>query len=278
MKKLVFIGAGSMAEAMMSGIVENKLLAPENIWVTNKANQQKLAELHEQYGVSTTYDLNTLFAGAEAVVLAMKPKDAVSAIKQIQSYLTDGMLIISVLAGISIDTLKELSGKELSIARAMPNTSAAVGKSATGIAVNNLVTPKQMEEIKKLFETIGLAVFVSEEQLDAVTGVSGSGPAYIYYLVEAMEKGALEVGLEKDIAKELIVQTLLGAAEMLKISPKPAQQLRKEVTSPGGTTEAGIQVLEETRVNEAVIACIKAAAVKSQKMGAAFGAELHTSK
>jgi pyrroline-5-carboxylate reductase len=278
MKKLVFVGAGSMAEAMMSGIVKNKLLAPENIWITNKANKQKLAELHEQYGVSTTYDLNTLFAGAEAVVLAMKPKDAVSAIKEIQNYLSDQMLVISVLAGISLNTLEDLSGKALPIARAMPNTSAAVGKSATGVAVNDSVTPEQMEEIKKLFETIGLSVFVAEEQIDAVTGVSGSGPAYIYYLVEAMEKGALEVGLDQNTAKELIVQTLLGAAEMLKISPKPAQQLRKEVTSPGGTTEAGIKVLEENRVNQAMIDCIKAAAVKSQKMGAAFGSELHTSK
>jgi pyrroline-5-carboxylate reductase len=119
---------------------------------------------------------------------------------------------------------------------------------------------------------------VPEQLLDAVTGVSGSGPAYIYYLVEAMEKGALEVGLDQNTAKELIVQTLIGAAEMLKISPKPAQQLRKEVTSPGGTTEAGIKVLEENRVNQAMIDCIKAAAVKSQKMGAAFGSELHTSK
>jgi pyrroline-5-carboxylate reductase len=278
MKKLVFVGAGSMAEAMMSGMVENKLLAPENIWVTNKANKQKLAELHEQYGVSTTYDLNKLFAGADAVVLAMKPKDAVSAIKEIQNYLNDQMLVVSVLAGISLNTIEELSEKKLPIARAMPNTSAAVGKSATGIAVNDSVTTEQMEEIKRLFETIGLAVFVDEDQIDAVTGVSGSGPAYIYYLVEAMEKGALEVGLDQYTAKELIVQTLLGAAEMLKISPKPAQQLRKEVTSPGGTTEAGIKVLEENKVNEAMIGCIKAAADKSQKMGAAFGAELHPSK
>ncbi len=267
MKKLVFFGAGSMAEAMISGIVENKLMDPKNIWVTNKANKEKLSALHQQYGVTGTYDLNMLFAGAEAVVLAMKPKDAPAAIKEISSYLSDEIMVISVLAGISINTIEELSGKQLSIARAMPNTSAAVGKSATAIAVNSTVTTSQMETIKQLFETVGFAAFVPEEQLDAVTGLSGSGPAYIYYLVEAMEKGAAEIGLDQETAKKLIIQTLIGAAEMVKVSPKPSKQLRKEVTSPGGTTEAGLQILEENGVQQAFIECIKAATAAIQENG-----------
>jgi pyrroline-5-carboxylate reductase len=278
MKKLVFFGAGSMAEAMISGIVENKLMDPKNIWVTNKANKEKLSALHQQYGVTGTYDLNMLFAGAEAVVLAMKPKDAAAAIKEISSYLSDEIMVISVLAGISINTIEELSGKPLSIARAMPNTSAAVGKSATGIAVNSTVTTSQMETIKQLFETIGFAAFVPEEQLDAVTGLSGSGPAYIYYLVEAMEKGAAEIGLDQETAKKLIIQTFIGAAEMVKVSPKPSKQLRKDVTSPGGTTEAGIQILEENGVDQAFIECIKAATAQSKKMGETLRTELHSTK
>ncbi|MCQ6278002.1 pyrroline-5-carboxylate reductase [Bacillus sp. EB600] len=278
MKKLVFFGAGSMAEAMISGIVENKLMDPKNIWVTNKANKEKLSALHQKYDVTGTYDLNMLFAGAEAVVLAMKPKDAATAIKEISSYLSDEIMIISVLAGISINTIEELSGKRLSIARAMPNTSAAVGKSATGIAVNSTVTTSQMETIKQLFETVGFAAFVPEEQLDAVTGLSGSGPAYIYYLVEAMEKGAAETGLDQETAKKLIIQTLIGAAEMVRVSPKPSKQLRKEVTSPGGTTEAGLQILEKNGVQQAFIECIKAATVQSKKMGEALRTELHSTK
>ena len=278
MKKLVFIGAGSMAEAMISGIIENKLLNSKNIWVTNKANKEKLSVLHQQYGVTGSYDLNKLFTDADAVVLAMKPKDAATAISEIRNYLSDDVLIISVLAGISINTIEVQAGKQLAIARAMPNTSAAVGKSATGIAVNNSVSTSQMEAIKQLFETIGFAAFVPEEQLDAVTGLSGSGPAYIYYLVEAMEKGAAEIGLDQEIAKKLIIQTFLGAAEMVKVSPKPSKQLRKEVTSPGGTTEAGIKILEENHVQQAFIECIKAASAQSKTMGEMLSAAIHSTK
>lgn len=278
MKKLVFFGAGSMAEAMISGIIESKLMNPKDIWVTNKANKEKLLNLEQQYGVTTTYNLTELFDDAEAVVLAMKPKDAASAINMIHRFLTDNMLVISVLAGMSSSTIEELSGKPIAIARAMPNTSAAVGKSATAIAVNRFVTADQTNAVKQLFETIGLAVFVAEKDLDAVTGVSGSGPAYIYYFVEAMEKGAIEVGLDQDTAQKLIIQTLLGAAEMVKTSSKPARQLRKEVTSPGGTTEAGIRILEENEVQNAFIECIKAACAKSKKMGAALSSEFQSTK
>lgn len=278
MNKLVFFGAGSMAEAMISGIIENRLMTPKDIWVTNRANKEKLENLKQQYGVTATYNLQELFAGAETVVLAMKPKDAAAAMKQIRGFLTDNTLIISVLAGISIATIEELSGRKPAIARAMPNTSAAVGKSATAVAVNPAVTVQQKEAVKQLFETIGLAVFVGEEQLDAVTGVSGSGPAYIYYFVEAMEKGAMEAGLEEELAKKLIIQTLLGAAEMVKAAAKPAKQLRQEVTSPGGTTEAGIKILEENEVQNALVACIKAACNKSKEMGAAFSSQLQSTK
>lgn len=278
MKKLVIVGAGSIAEALISGIIENNVIEPKQIWVTNKANKERLGVLQQQYGVSVTYDLNILFAEADVVVLAMKPKDASSAIHQIRSCLTKQILVISVLAGISIQSIEELSGKPLSIARAMPNTSAAVGKSATAVAVNDRVTPYQLETIKKLFETVGLTTFVAEEQLDAVTGLSGSGPAYIYYLFEAMENSAVEIGLEREIAKELIVQTFIGAAEMVRTSTKSPKQLRKEVTSPGGTTEAGIQILEENKVQQAFISCIKAATTQSKKMGSELSAQIQSAK
>ena len=208
----------------------------------------------------------------------MKPKDAAAAITEIRQYLSDEVLIISVLAGISINTIEILAGKKLAIARAMPNTSAAVGKSATGISVNDAVSTHQMETIKQLFETVGFAAFVPEEQLDAVTGLSGSGPAYIYYLVEAMEKGAAEIGLDQEIAKKLIIQTFIGAAEMVKVSPKASKQLRKEVTSPGGTTEAGIKILEENHVQHAFIECMKAATAQSKKMGEMLSTDIHSTK
>ncbi|MEH7333743.1 pyrroline-5-carboxylate reductase [Neobacillus drentensis] len=278
MKKIAIVGAGSMAEAFISGILENGLIDKKNVWVTNNSNQERLHRLEERYGVRGTYDLNVLFDGADIVMLAMKPKDAASAIDYIHGHLTEKMLVVSVLAGVSMNTIETLANKSLSIARSMPNTSAAVGKSATAIAVNNRVTTEQLETTKKLFGTVGLAAFVAEEQLDAVTGLSGSGPAYIYYLIEAMEKSAVEVGLEKEMASELIVQTLIGAAEMVKNSSKTSTQLRKEVTSPGGTTEAGIRILEENGVQEAFISCIKAATAQSRKMGDTLCSQLKVGK
>lgn len=274
MKKIAFIGAGSMAEALISGIIENKLIDNKSIWVTNRADQGKLTELQNRYEVQTTYQLAEVFQDADIIFLAMKPRDAADAISRIKDYLTEGMLVISVLAGVGIRSIERLAEKPLAIVRAMPNTSAAVGKSATALAVNEKVSKKQMKLVTKMFETVGLTTIVQEEQLDAVTGLSGSGPAYIYYLAEAMEKSAIDIGLEKDVAKALIVQTLLGAAEMLSKSTKEPQQLRKEVTSPGGTTEAGIKILDSYSVQNAFIDCIKEATAQSKKLGKAFGSEI----
>ena len=278
MKKLAIIGAGSMAEAFISGILENSLIDRKNVWVTNNSNAQKLKKLSDTYGICTTYDLNELFAGADIVILSMKPKDAATAIQSIREYLTEEMLVVSVLAGVSMSTIETLARLPIAIVRAMPNTSAAVGKSATAVAVNERVTPHQIELMKNLFGTVGLTTFVEEEQLDAVTGLSGSGPAYIYYLIEAMEKSAVEVGLDKEMASELIVQTLIGAAEMVKHSTKSSEQLRRDVTSPGGTTEAGVKVLEEHQVQQAFISCIKAATAQSKKMGAALSEQLEVTE
>lgn len=278
MKKLVFIGAGSMAEAFMSGILENGLIDRQNVWVTNNSNADRLKKLRDTYGVRTTYDLNELFTGADMVVLSMKPKDAATAIQSIREYLNEQMLIVSVLAGVSINTIETLARLPIAIVRAMPNTSAAVGKSATAVAVNERVTANQIELMKDLFGTVGLTTFVNEEQLDAVTGLSGSGPAYIYYLIEAMEKSAVEVGLDKEMASDLIVQTLIGAAEMVKNSTKSSEQLRRDVTSPGGTTEAGVKVLEEHQVQQAFISCIKAATAQSKKLGAALREQLEVTE
>jgi pyrroline-5-carboxylate reductase len=278
MKKLAIIGAGSMAEAFISGILENSLIDRKNVWVTNNSNVDRLQKLQERHGVRTTYDLNELFAGADMVILSMKPKDAATAIQHIREYLTEQMLVVSVLAGVSMSTIQTLAGLPIAIVRAMPNTSAAVGKSATAVAVNERVTPEQIELMRNLFGTVGLTTFVEEEQLDAVTGLSGSGPAYIYYLIEAMEKSAVEVGLNKEMASELIVQTLIGAAEMVKNSTKTSEQLRRDVTSPGGTTEAGVKVLEEHQVQQAFISCIKAATAQSKILGAALRSQLEVTE
>lgn len=274
MKKLAIIGAGSMAEALISGLIESKLLDPCDIWVTNRSNTKRLNELEKKYNISTSHHLEQVLSNAEAILIAMKPKDAMPALASIKPYILDNGLILSVLAGVSMDSIEHLLGKKTAIIRAMPNTSAAIGKSATALALNPYVSDEQAALAEHIFQTVGITKVVQENELDAVTGLSGSGPAYVYYMVEAMEKSALELGLDKDMVKDFIVQTFLGAAEMLAKSTKTARQLRKEVTSPGGTTEAGIKILDEHGVSQAVEECIKEATAQSMRLGENISAEL----
>jgi pyrroline-5-carboxylate reductase len=270
--KIIFIGAGSMAEAIIAGGLSQQALAKDEVIVTNRSNHKRLEELEAKYGISSCRrdDLKNALQKVGVIVLAMKPKDAKEALEAIRPYVPSSALVISVLAGISISFIEETLEVPCSIARAMPNTSAAIGKSATGIVFNRRVTEQQKKYTLNLFSAIGLTAVVEENQIDAVTGLSGSGPAYIYYLVEAMEKAAIEIGLDAETAKPLIIQTLSGAAEMLATTGQKAEDLRKAVTSPGGTTEAGLRVLEERRMKEAVIDCIKAATAQSKKLGLPF--------
>lgn len=270
MKNIAFVGAGSMAEAIIIGLINGGVCFPEHIKVTNRTSKERLASLHQAYGVSVTEDKQETVSGASIIILAMKPKDVRAGIESIRDYVNSTQVVISILAGISSETIQELFGKKLSIIRAMPNTSATIQKSATGLACNSNVTAAQLKQATELFQAIGTVTHVEEDQLDAVTGLSGSGPAYIYYIAEALEKAAEETGLEKATAKALIAQTLLGAAEMLMTSGKEPVILRKEVTSPGGTTEAGIEKLQAYQVDEAITACVKRATERSHELGEIF--------
>lgn len=270
MKNIAFAGAGSMAEAIITGLINGGVCFPQHIKVTNRANMERLTFLNQAYGVSVTNDKQETVSGASIIILAMKPKDVRAGIESIRDYVNSNQVIISVLAGISSETIQELFGKKLSIIRAMPNTSATIQRSATGLACNSNVTAAQLKQATELFEAIGTVTHVEEHQLDAVTGLSGSGPAYIYYIAEALEKAAEETGLEKETAKALIAQTLLGAAEMLMTSGKEPALLRKEVTSPGGTTEAGIEKLQAYQVDEAIAACVKRATERSHELREIF--------
>jgi len=266
-KKIAFLGAGSMAEALISGLAARKGSHPANIWVSNRTNDNQLARLQKEYGVTPSRDLASLLSGADVVLIAVKPKDVLATLTQAKEYLRKDMLLISVAAGISTKSLKSIVDIEMPIIRAMPNTSAAVGKSATALSGNEYVEGQDKKLAKDIFGTVGMAVYTDEDKMDAVTGLSGSGPAYIYYLIEAMQLSAEQIGLEPQDAQKLIIQTLMGAAEMVHTSEKTPEMLRLEVTSPGGTTQAGIRVLEEKGVKEALIECIKTATHRSSEMG-----------
>ncbi|MBB5326285.1 pyrroline-5-carboxylate reductase [Anoxybacillus tepidamans] len=266
---VAFIGAGSMAEALISGMTKT-LYQPEQMVVTNRSDAKRLEYMQQTYGVRIETDKEKAVSEADIIILAMKPKDAAEGIASVAHVINEQQLIISLLAGVTTEAIVSLIGKQVAVVRAMPNTSAAIGQSATAIALGHYATDAHLAIAKTLFETVGIVAVVQEQDLHAVTGLSGSGPAYVYYLVEAMEKAADEIGLDRAVAKDLILQTIIGAAHMLKATNKHPSVLRKEVTSPGGTTEAGIGVLEHYRYQEAVIACIKRATERSEELGQAL--------
>ncbi len=276
MCKIAFLGGGSMTEAIISGINAKGEIKPSQMSVMNKQNQERLIFLNQTYGVTTAFNYENLLMDASVVVVAVKPKDVFDALTSIKPFITKNILLISVVAGISIVSMEKILSENIAIVRCMPNTSATVGKSATAMSTNQHVTKEQLELTTTLLEAIGIVKLVKEAQLDGVTGLSGSGPAYIYYLVEAMEDSAEQIGLEKEAAKALILQTIIGAAEMLLQSPKTPQTLRQEVTSPGGTTEAGLKILQSKEVKSAFIDCIIEATEQSKRMGKKLTEEINS--
>ncbi|ADK06706.1 pyrroline-5-carboxylate reductase [Bacillus thuringiensis serovar pingluonsis] len=266
-QNISFLGAGSIAEAIIGGLLHANVVKGEQITVSNRSNETRLQELHQKYGVKGTHNKKELLTDTNILFLAMKPKDIAEALIPFKEYIHHNVLIISLLAGVSTHSIKNLLQKDVPIIRAMPNTSAAILKSATAISPSKHATAEHIQTAIALFETIGLVSVVEEEDMHAVTALSGSGPAYIYYVVEAMEEAAKKIGLKEDVAKSLILQTMIGAAEMLKASEKHPSILRKEITSPGGTTEAGIEVLQEHKFQQALISCITQAAQRSHNLG-----------
>jgi len=264
MNKIAFIGAGSMAEALINGWVSKDVVKPESIMVANRSNKERLELLQKKYGVLPLESYEQLNE-ADIIILAMKPKDVHEAMKTIKSFIHPNTIILSILAGISMSTIEDGLGKR-PIARAMPNTSATIGLSATGIAFNQLVTEEIRAYLFKLLEAIGIVAEVAEDQLHAITALSGSGPAYIYYLLEAFEKVGLEYGLPGNLVRSLMVQTLAGSAEMINQVKEEPSVLRKKVTSPGGTTEAGIATLDHHEFFDCITSCIRSAEQRSREL------------
>lgn len=264
MTKIYFIGAGSIAEALIEGWITKGAATPNQITVTNRQNKVRLNELKEKYGVNQLQSLEDLHQ-ADLIVLCMKPKDSQEALSTIAPYIRKDAEVLTVLAGIEMKTIESFLGKR-SIARAMPNTSATIGLSATGVSFNEGVSSQFKEHIINLLEAVGVVIEVEEDQLHAITALSGSGPAYVYYLLEAFEKAGIEYGLPSDIVRTLMVQTLAGSAEMLKRVKLEPTELRRRVTSPGGTTEAGIRMLEKFDFFTAIASCIRSAEKRSREL------------
>jgi pyrroline-5-carboxylate reductase len=265
--KIGFIGAGSIVQTMINGLVKKGIIKSEKIWVTNKEKTERLLKLWKDYDVNCTKDKKKVLDNTDIIILAVKPSDIMSVLEEIKPIISEKQLIISVAAGVTTEKLENYLEKDVAVIRVMPNISCAIGESATAIAKGRFATERHLNTTCKLFEALGEVVVVEESNMDLITGLSGSGPAYFYYMVELMEKTAVASGLSKEIAKKLLLQTLYGAAKMLRDTNEDPSSLRKRVTSPEGTTYAALEVFQSMGLEETVHKAVIKAAARSKELG-----------
>lgn len=253
-----------MGEALLSRLVMQKIYDPQTVLVSDPQPQRR-GWLAQQYGVQVTDDNQAIASTAEVILLAIKPQvfDPVMATLQPQG---SDQLVLSILAGVPLSKL-EAAFPGQPVIRAMPNTPATVGAGMTAIAPGQHATTEHLQTAEALFRAVGDVVQVPESLMDAVTGLSGSGPGYVAILIEALADGGVAAGLPRAIALQLAVQTVRGTAELVQQSNLHPAVLKDQVTSPGGTTIAGITQLEEHGFRAALIAAVKAAAHRSQELG-----------
>jgi len=267
-----FIGGGNMASSLINGLIASGHSAKQ-IWVAD-TDQDKLSSLATRLHINTSATNDALIEEVDVVVLAVKPQGISEVIAQsINAFNKSNILILSIAAGINQTSLSAWLGGNKAIVRCMPNTPALVLTGATGLHANQKVSAEQRDSAENIMRSVGISVWVEKEsELDAVTAVSGSGPAYFFLLMEAMEQAALELGLAKHTAQLLIEQTALGAAKIALESSESPVQLRKRVTSPGGTTEQAIKTFEQGEFSTLVRKALQAAYDRSVQLSKELGA------
>lgn len=265
-KKIAIIGGGKMGEVIAGGIVGNMPVPAANVTVADIV-KERLDFLKGKYGVNVTADNKAAVKGADIIILAVKPQSMGEVLEGLKALFDRKKLIISIAAGIPISFIEKCLGKKLRIVRVMPNTPALVGAGATALAPGEGASPEDLAAATSIFDSIGITVNVKEDLIDAVTGLSGSGPAYFFIIVDSLAKGGVLMGLPRDIAYKLAAQTMLGSAKLALESGKHPMELRDMVTSPGGTTIAGIQALEEGGLRAALMEAVEVATLRSKELG-----------
>tara|TARA_R110002074_G_scaffold152936_1_gene307470 strand:+ start:37625 stop:38452 length:828 start_codon:yes stop_codon:yes gene_type:complete len=270
-QQIGFIGGGNMASSLIGGLVSNGYPA-ENITVSD-LDADKLAYLSDIFGINSTQDSNQLVLQSDILVLAVKPQHMQSVADIIKiSVQKKKPVVVSIAAGIRINALQRWLGGELPVVRCMPNTPALVKAGATGLFANEEVKEEQKDQVESLLRAVGVTVWLAEEgDLDSVTALSGSGPAYFFMVMEALEAAAIEAGLDQKTAQLLTQETALGAAKMALESSESAAVLRQRVTSPGGTTERAIGIMEDRGLQgifrEALLAAKERSVELSDELG-----------
>jgi pyrroline-5-carboxylate reductase len=267
MKKIGFIGAGNMAGALMKGLLSAKLYRPQDMIVSDAIPAQ-LKKIKKVYKVDGLSDNRALVREAQAIVLAVKPQIINQVLAEIQPEVTKNKLFISIAAGVPLRQLETGLGGNVRVVRVMPNTPALLGKGIAVVVRGNKAKPQDEKLTLTMFQGVGEALAVKDEALmDPVTGLSGSGPAYVYLFAEALIAGGVQEGLDSKVAMRLAYETIEGAVAMLKETGKSPKELRDMVTSPGGTTLAGLSRLAEGQFAQTVMAGVAAATRRSKELG-----------
>jgi pyrroline-5-carboxylate reductase len=268
-KELLVMGGGKMGEALVRGMLDAGWASPEQVAVAEVA-PARVAELTGEGGLASCYPglqvVGRELPPAQGAVLAVKPADIEVACRNLEGAGVSRAL--SIAAGITLADLESFCPAGCTVVRAMPNIAALVRAGATAISPGSLATSDDLEWATGIMQSVGLVVEVPEKLLDAVTGLSGSGPAYVFLMVEAMTEAGVLVGLPRTVARDLVVQTLLGSAQLLSATGQSAEELRAAVTSPGGTTAAGLRRLEAEGARSAFIEAVAAATARSRELGA----------
>ncbi|MEA2746038.1 MAG: pyrroline-5-carboxylate reductase [Myxococcales bacterium] len=272
-KTLGFVGGGNMAEALVKGLLHAKVVPPDGILVSD-VKTERLAHFTELHGVRTTQDNHELVRTSDVIVLSVKPQVIDKVLALIGGDVKSGQLVISVAAGVPVSAIEARLPEGTHVVRSMPNTPATVQAGATAIAPGTHATEDDLEVARSLFAAVGRVVTLDETLLDAVTGLSGSGPAYVMVMIEALADGGVKVGLHRDTALLLAAQTVYGSAKLLLDTGEHPGRLKDMVTSPGGTAIAGLHTLESGGLRRTLIDAVEAATNRSAQLGEIMAAKM----
>jgi pyrroline-5-carboxylate reductase len=265
-QRLSFIGGGKMCEALLRGLLDSGTYTPGQVEV-GEPDGRRRSELGKKHGVRTSANNIPVVSKADVCLLAVKPQEMDSVLQGIGPHLPAKALVISIAAGISTNWIRERSGKAKKIVRAMPNAAALVGRSATGLYFRPRIGEEAKKATLRIFDSVGETIVVEkEEHLNIVTGLSGSGPAYVFFFLEALTDAGVYLGLSRDVASRLALQTVLGSACMASELDKPFPILKEIITSPGGTTMAGLKALEEGAVRAVLTKAVEMATRRSEEL------------
>lgn len=263
-----FIGAGNMAEAMIRGLLRGQDFAPARI-AASGPREERASELRDKYGIDASTD-NKVPARQDIVVLSVKPQILSRVLDEVADAVRADALVISIAAGVPVATIQSRLASGTRVVRAMPNTPALVDAGATAIAGGEHAREADLADAKRIFDAIGLTVILEESALDAVTGLSGSGPAYVFLILEALSDAGVKVGLSRRTAQLLAAQTVLGSAKLLLETNEHPGRLKDMVTSPGGTAITGLHTLEHGGVRTTLMNAVEAATRRSRELGEAM--------